>query len=97
MLRLFWLGKFRAERDGAPIPDAASSRPGARQLLKRLALRADHELHTQQVIDVRWPDLDATAARDDPGSTPSATAREGGRSMTLDQAVGEAQRELQRA
>src|SRR5262249_20491903 len=36
----------------------------ARNLLKLLALRPGYQIHKDQAIDLLWPDLDATAARD---------------------------------
>jgi predicted ATPase/DNA-binding SARP family transcriptional activator len=64
VLRIFLLGSFRGERDGAPIPDAAWSRPKVKKLLKLLALQPGHWLHKEQVMDYLWPELEVTAARD---------------------------------
>ena len=50
MPRIFLLGRFRVERDGAPIPNVAWSRPKPKRLLKLLALRPDHQLHKEQTI-----------------------------------------------
>src|SRR5262245_20096834 len=63
-LRISLLGSFRVERDGVPIPDSAWPRRRARNLLKLLALRPGFQIHKDQAIDLLWPNLDATAARD---------------------------------
>ncbi|HMA32918.1 MAG TPA: tetratricopeptide repeat protein [Chloroflexia bacterium] len=64
MLKIYLLGTFRVERDGAPIPAEAWARRKTRGLLKLLALQPNHQLHKEQVMELLWPDLDPTAARD---------------------------------
>jgi predicted ATPase/DNA-binding SARP family transcriptional activator len=64
MLRIFLLGRFRVERNGAPIPETAWSRPRAKRLLKLLALQPGRQLHKEQAMEWLWPDLELTSARD---------------------------------
>ncbi|MBV9279090.1 MAG: AAA family ATPase [Chloroflexi bacterium] len=62
-LRLFLLGGFRAERDGAPIPASAwLRRAAARTLVKLLAARADHRIHREEAVELLWPDVELDAA-----------------------------------
>jgi DNA-binding SARP family transcriptional activator/pimeloyl-ACP methyl ester carboxylesterase len=51
------LGEFRVLVDGRPVPDTAWNRRDATSLVKLLALKPQHRLHREQVIDALWPDL----------------------------------------
>lgn len=62
MLRIRLLGGFRLVReDGAP-PVERWSRPGARTLVKLLALAPDHALHREQVMAACWPHAELRSA-----------------------------------
>ncbi|MFC9386945.1 ATP-binding protein [Streptomyces venezuelae] len=62
-LTLRLLGGFRAERvDTGPLPERWR-RPGARTVVKLLALAPGHRLHRDQVTDACWPDAAAETAR----------------------------------
>lgn len=62
-LHVFLLGGFRAEREGAIVPDAAWQRRSAKALVKLLALSPGHTLHREQIIDLLWPDADFHSAQ----------------------------------
>ncbi|MFD8738528.1 ATP-binding protein [Streptomyces sp. NPDC059618] len=62
LLRLHLFGGFRATRDNGPEPAEKWPRPGARALVKLLAVTPGHRLHRGQAMDVCWPDADAQAA-----------------------------------
>ncbi len=64
MLAIYLLGEFRLERDGTPIPATAWTRRKTKALLKILALYPNHQLHKEQAMDLLWPNLDLTSARD---------------------------------
>jgi predicted ATPase/DNA-binding SARP family transcriptional activator len=64
VLRIYLLGNFRVERDGTLIPAADWARRKTSSLLKLLAIQPGHRLHREQVMELLWPDLDPTAARD---------------------------------
>lgn len=64
MLVIYLLGDFRVERDGISIPTAAWSRRKTKALLKLLAIHPNHQIHKEQAMDLLWPDLDPTSARD---------------------------------
>lgn len=51
------LGPFQVALNGRPVPDTVWSRRDAASLVKLLALRANAQLHREQVIDLLWPDL----------------------------------------
>ncbi|MFB7634276.1 hypothetical protein ACFC0M_25480 [Streptomyces sp. NPDC056149] len=62
LLRIRLLGGFRlAREDGAPLV-ARWSRPGARTLVKLLALAPDHALHREQIMAVCWPHAELRTA-----------------------------------
>ncbi|MER7986260.1 hypothetical protein ABTY53_11745 [Streptomyces noursei] len=62
MLRIRLLGGFRLVReDGAPLVERWS-RPGARTLVKLLALAPDHALHREQVMAACWPHAELRSA-----------------------------------
>ncbi|MFD5635312.1 ATP-binding protein [Streptomyces sp. NPDC127077] len=62
LLRLHLFDGFRATRDGGPEPAERWPRPGARALVKLLAVVPGHRLHRGQAMDVCWPDADPQAA-----------------------------------
>ncbi|MEU4176317.1 AAA family ATPase [Streptomyces sp. NPDC026589] len=62
LLRLRLLGGFRATRDSGPALPERWPRPGARALVKLLAVVPGHRLHREQAMDVCWPDADPQAA-----------------------------------
>ncbi|WP_420802743.1 ATP-binding protein [Streptomyces adustus] len=62
LLRLHLFGGFRATRDGGPALAERWPRPGARALVKLLAVVPGHSLHREQTMDVCWPDADPQAA-----------------------------------
>ncbi|MER5604359.1 AAA family ATPase, partial [Streptomyces sp. NPDC002265] len=61
-LRLHLFGGFRATRDSGPALAERWPRPGARALVKLLAVVPGHSLHREQTMDVCWPDADPQAA-----------------------------------
>ncbi|GLW52084.1 ATP-binding protein [Kitasatospora phosalacinea] len=62
MLRLYLFEGFRAERDSGPPLAERWPRPGARALVKVLAVAPGHRLHREEVMDLCWPDADPAAA-----------------------------------
>ncbi|MFJ5830731.1 ATP-binding protein [Streptomyces sp. NPDC093089] len=62
LLRLHLFGGFRATRDSGPAPAERWPRPGARTLVKLLAVAPDHQLHRQLVMEACWPEADRAAA-----------------------------------
>ncbi|GGU81954.1 hypothetical protein GCM10010211_54900 [Streptomyces albospinus] len=62
LLRIRLLGGFRPVREGgAPLVERWS-RPGARTLVKLLALAPEHALHREQIMAVCWPHAELRAA-----------------------------------
>ncbi|WP_405915981.1 ATP-binding protein [Streptomyces sp. NBC_00728] len=62
LLRLRLFGGFHATRDSGPPLAEKWPRPGARALVKLLAVVPGHRLHRGQAMDVCWPDADPQAA-----------------------------------
>ncbi|MEU9115567.1 hypothetical protein AB0D04_28235 [Streptomyces sp. NPDC048483] len=62
LLRIRLLGGFRLERDGGAPPAERWSRPGARTVVKLLALAPDRQLHREQIMAVCWPHAELPAA-----------------------------------
>ncbi|RAJ46263.1 DNA-binding SARP family transcriptional activator [Kitasatospora sp. SolWspMP-SS2h] len=62
MLRLYLFNGFRAERDSGPPLAERWPRPGARALVKLLAVTPGHRLHREQAMETCWPDADPSAA-----------------------------------
>ncbi|MFE5944554.1 ATP-binding protein [Streptomyces sp. NPDC056480] len=62
LLRLHLFSGFRATRDDGPALAERWPRPGARTLVKLLAVTPGHRLHRDQAVDVCWPDVDPQAA-----------------------------------
>ncbi|WP_406135248.1 ATP-binding protein [Streptomyces sp. NBC_01089] len=62
LLRLHLFGGFRVTRDGGPALAERWPRPGARALVKLLAVVPGHRLHREQAMDICWPDADPKAA-----------------------------------
>ncbi|MFE0104948.1 BTAD domain-containing putative transcriptional regulator [Streptomyces sp. NPDC059009] len=62
LLRVHLLGGFRALRDGGADTATRWSRPGARTLVKLLALAPGHQLHREQIMAVCWPDAELRPA-----------------------------------
>ena len=56
------LGRFVVRVDGQPVPGAAWRHKRAAELVKILALADGHRLHSEQVMDLLWPDLAPAAA-----------------------------------
>ena len=61
-VRLTLLGGFAASVDGIEVPDTAWRLKKARELVKLLALAAEHRLHREQAMDVLWRDRSPAAA-----------------------------------
>ena len=59
-LRLWCLGGFRIEIDGAEV-DCGVARPKTRSLLRLLALHAGSRVHREVLLDSLWPDLSPAA------------------------------------
>ncbi|MGW1536776.1 ATP-binding protein [Streptomyces aureus] len=62
LLRLRLFGGFHATRDSGPPLAEKWPRPGARALVKLLAVTPGHRLHRGQAMDICWPDADPQAA-----------------------------------
>ncbi|WP_405776276.1 ATP-binding protein [Streptomyces sp. NBC_00859] len=62
LLRLHLFGGFRVTRDGGPALAERWPRPGARALVKLLAVVPGHRLHREQAMDICWPDAGPKAA-----------------------------------
>jgi tetratricopeptide (TPR) repeat protein len=62
LLRVHLLGGFRTSRDGGARTVERWSRPGARTLVKLLAIAPRHQLHREQIMAVCWPDAELAAA-----------------------------------
>ena len=56
------LGRFAVIVDGQPLPAGAWRHKRAAELVKILALAEPHRLHSEQVMDLLWPDLAPDAA-----------------------------------
>jgi DNA-binding SARP family transcriptional activator len=56
------LGRFVVRIDGQPVPSGAWRHKRAAELVKILALADAHRLHSEQVMDLLWPDLAPDAA-----------------------------------
>jgi DNA-binding SARP family transcriptional activator len=56
------LGGFVATRGDQPIDPSVWRLRKGRELVKLLALAPGHQLHREQLMDARWPDLDPAAA-----------------------------------
>lgn len=63
LLTLCLLGGFRAGRGEAGPVVERWRRPGARTVVKMLALAPGHRLHRDQVTEACWPDVDLNTAR----------------------------------
>jgi DNA-binding SARP family transcriptional activator len=56
------LGRFEVRVDGAPVPANAWTHGRAKDLVKLLALAANHRLPRDRALDALWPQLDGDAA-----------------------------------
>jgi DNA-binding SARP family transcriptional activator len=56
------LGRFVVRIDGQPVPSGVWRHKRAAELVKILALADAHRLHSEQVMDLLWPDLAPDAA-----------------------------------
>jgi DNA-binding SARP family transcriptional activator len=56
------LGRFVVHVDGQVVPADAWRHKRAAELVKILALANGHRLHSEQVVDLLWPDLARGAA-----------------------------------
>ena len=56
------LGRFAVNVDGQPLPVGAWRHKRAAELVKILALAEPHRLHSEQLMDLLWPDLTFEAA-----------------------------------
>jgi DNA-binding SARP family transcriptional activator len=56
------LGRFVVRIDGQPVPSGAWRHKRAAELVKILALADAHRVHSEQVMDLLWPDLAPDAA-----------------------------------
>ncbi|MEU8952959.1 BTAD domain-containing putative transcriptional regulator [Streptomyces sp. NPDC048518] len=63
VLQLRLLGGFRAERGQGVPPVERWARPGARTLVKLLAVTPGHQLHRERVMAVCWPHAELAAAQ----------------------------------
>jgi DNA-binding SARP family transcriptional activator/predicted ATPase/class 3 adenylate cyclase len=61
-LRVYTLGTFRVERDGAKIDDQHWTRRKARQLFKCLITRSTRRLAKDEAFELFWPESDPEAA-----------------------------------
>jgi len=52
------LGGFRAEVGGQRVAEDAWRRSGAAALVKLLAVTPGHRMHSEELIEVLWPELD---------------------------------------
>ncbi|MGH2692971.1 MAG: AfsR/SARP family transcriptional regulator, partial [Actinomycetota bacterium] len=59
--RVFLLGGFRVELDGAVVPPGAWRHRRGADLVKILALAPGHRLHRERIIDALWPGLSPEA------------------------------------
>lgn len=57
------LGGFSVRRDGQDVPSSSWGSRRARQLCKRLAAAAGNPVPREQLIDMLWPDADATIGK----------------------------------
>jgi tetratricopeptide (TPR) repeat protein len=55
-LKVFLLGRFEVELEGAPIPNGAWRRRRAADLMKLMALAPSHAMTRERVMDALWPD-----------------------------------------
>ncbi len=62
MLRVYFLGKFRVERDGEVISDAEWKTRKDKLLLKYLVAYAGRPVQQEQLIELLWPDAEPRAA-----------------------------------
>ncbi|MFJ2770744.1 BTAD domain-containing putative transcriptional regulator [Streptomyces sp. NPDC087300] len=62
LLRIHLLGGFRTARDGGARTVERWSRPGARTLVKLLAVTPGHQLHRERVMAACWPDAELAPA-----------------------------------
>ncbi|MGW2228799.1 BTAD domain-containing putative transcriptional regulator [Streptomyces formicae] len=62
LLRIHLLGGFRTERDDGARTVERWSRPGARTLVKLLAVTPGHQLHRERVMAVCWPNAELAPA-----------------------------------
>jgi DNA-binding SARP family transcriptional activator len=53
-LKIFLLGKFRAEIDGIAVDEKRWTRRSAKSLVKLLALKPKHTIHREQAMDSIW-------------------------------------------
>ncbi|MEU1156331.1 BTAD domain-containing putative transcriptional regulator [Streptomyces sp. NPDC005918] len=63
VLQLRLLGGFHAERGQGVPPVERWARPGARTLVKLLAVTPGHQLHRERVMAVCWPHAELAAAQ----------------------------------
>ena len=57
------LGSFRVSIDGQPLPESRWRQRKSTLLLQRLALEPHHRLHSEQLMEMLWPEADAEASR----------------------------------
>ena len=73
-LRIMLLGGFASSVDGVIVVSPWRLRK-AKTLVKLLALRADHRVHRDVLVDQLWPDADATVAANNLHQTLHAARR----------------------
>jgi DNA-binding SARP family transcriptional activator len=61
LLEIRLLGRFAVAVNGEEVAHHRWERQSAKSLIKLLALSRTHTLHREQIMDVLWPDQDATA------------------------------------
>jgi TolB-like protein/DNA-binding SARP family transcriptional activator len=61
-VKVFCLGHFHAEKDGAPIDEAARAQPKPLALLKTLIALGGEHVPVEQLTESLWPDSDGDAA-----------------------------------
>jgi len=54
LLEISLLGRFRAEIDGVTVDEKRWTRRSAKSLVKLLALKPNHALHREQIMDLLW-------------------------------------------
>jgi DNA-binding SARP family transcriptional activator len=62
-IRVYCLGHFRVEKDGAPLDGASRAQRKPLDLLKTLIALGGENVPEQQITDALWPDSDGDAAK----------------------------------
>jgi len=62
-LRVYVMGEFRLDRDGAPLDFGAKPPTRSLDIVRVLAVAKDHTCAAQQIYDWLWPDADGDQAK----------------------------------